>query len=217
VGRPEDNASSQTSHWAQTDENVRLMLAFQKGEQDAFRLLVERNQAKVYSIICRLVTDAALAEDLTQEVFLRVFRTVKRYQPMAKFTTWLYRIASNVALNAIRSQRKMRMITLDLPESPDGDTWQRDVHDTGQPGPRAQLDAQELQAKLLEAIAELPENQRMALTLKQYEHLSYQDIADIMGCSTMAIKSLLSRARCNLRDALVRYYGKDFARNLPNP
>ncbi len=99
VGRTGDKTDSQLNHWAQTDENVRLMLAFQKGRQEAFRELVERNQAKVYAVVCRLVGDPMQAEDLTQEVFLRVFRTVKRYQPMAKFSTWLYRIASNVALS----------------------------------------------------------------------------------------------------------------------
>jgi len=193
------------------------MLAFQGGEETAFRRLVQRNQGKVYAMIFRLIGDHARVEDLTQEVFLRVFRTAKRYKPMAKFSTWLYRISANVALNAIRSQRKIKLAGLDLPDEEDGSRWHRDVPDTHTLPPHDRLDAEELQAKLLEAISGLPENQRIAITLSQYEHLSYQEISNILNCSTMAVKSLLSRARSNLRVALARYLGPEFAKKLPNP
>ncbi len=193
------------------------MLDFQRGNEEAFRLLVERNEAKVYAMVYRLVSDHAQAEDLTQEVFLRVFRTAGRYRPMAKFSTWLYRIAANVALNAIRAKRKRRFAGLQVTESQDGTTWHRDVPDTRGEPPHSRLDTEELQEKLAQAIAALPENQRIAITLNKYEHMSYQEIADILGCSTMAVKSLLARARCNLRDALVRYLGKGFGKKSSNP
>ena len=193
------------------------MLAFQGGQDQAFRQLVQRNQAKVYAMIFRLIGDHAQVEDLTQEVFLRVFRTAKRYRPMAKFSTWLYRISANVALNAIRSRRRVKLSGLDLPDEEDGSRWRRDVPDTRTSPPHGRLDAEELQAKLTEAIIALPDNQRIAVTLNQYEHLSYQQIADILQCSTMAVKSLLSRARCNLRDSLLRYVGHEFAKKPPNP
>jgi RNA polymerase sigma-70 factor (ECF subfamily) len=192
------------------------MLAFQRGQEDAFARLVERNASKVYAMIFRLIPDHAQVEDLAQEVFLRVFRTAKRYRPMAKFSTWLYRIACNVALNAIRSQRRARPTGLELSDGEDG-SWQRDIPDVHLPAPPSRLDLEELQDELAQAIAALPENQRIAVTLNKFEHLSYQEISEVLGCSTMAVKSLLSRARCNLRDALSRYLGGDFLRDLPNP
>jgi len=190
------------------------MLAFQAGQEDAFRTLVQRNQGKIYAMVYRLINDHALAEDLTQEVFLRVFRTAQRYRPMAKFSTWLYRITTNVALNAIHARRRMRFAPLE-PAEDDGGSWRRHVPDTRYAAPHAQLDAEELQARLLQAIAALPENQRIAITLNKYEHMSYQEVADILECSTMAVKSLLARARCNLRDALAKYLGRQFARKNP--
>ena len=193
------------------------MLAFQAGDQEAFRRLVKRSQSKVYAVIYRLVPNHAQVEDLTQEVFLRVFRTAARYRPMAKFSTWLYRIASNVALNALRSGRKMKLSSLELGDADDEASWRRDGPDTRAAPPATGLDAEELEARILAAIAELPESQRIAITLNKFEHLSYQEIAKMLDCSTMAVKSLLSRARCNLRTALVRYLGEDFAEKVPNP
>jgi len=190
------------------------MLAFQEGREEAFEELVHRNQAKVFALVFRLVNDHALAEDLTQEVFLRVFRTAARYRPMARFSTWLHRIAANVAMNAIRARRKRKMAGLEMPEGEDGTSWHRDVPDTRRAPPHSDMDVTELQERVAEAIASLPENQRIAITLNKFEHMSYQEIADILNCSTMAVKSLLARARCNLRNALVRYLGEEFAKNV---
>lgn len=193
------------------------MLDFQRGRQEAFAELTRRSQAKVYAMIFRLLGDHAQVEDLTQEVFLRVFRTAKRYKPMAKFSTWLYRIAANVTLNAIRAGKKFKVTGLDMPESEDGTRSQREIEDVRMLAPHTRLDAAELNSRLAAAIAALPENQKIAITLNKYEHMSYQEIADVLGCSTMAVKSLLSRARCNLRDVLVRYLGPEYLRNIPNP
>lgn len=193
------------------------MLAFKAGDEGAFRQLIERNQSKVFAMIVRLVGDHGQVEDLTQEVFVRIFRTAKRYEPMAKFSTWLYRISANVALNAIRTQRKSRTTQLEMPDGDDESSWRRDVPDEDMPAPSSSLDVQELADKLREAIDQLPESQRVAILLNKYEHMSYQDIAAVLDCSTMAVKSLLSRARCGLRDQLVRYLGPEFFRDLPNP
>ena len=193
------------------------MLAYQGGEEEAFRRIVQRNQAKVYAMIFRVIGNHAQAEDLSQEVFLRIFRTAQRYKPMAKFSTWLYRIAANVALNAIRAKRKLKVAGLDVPDEEDGSRWHRDVPDKRSRSPQTRLDGAELQARLDEAISSLPENQRIAITLNQYEHMSYQEIAEVLDCSTMAVKSLLSRARCNLRDAMVRYLGPEFGGKMANP
>lgn len=193
------------------------MLAFRDGHQDAFRVLVERNQAKVYAMVFRLIPDHSQVEDLTQEVFLRIFRTAKRYQAMARFSTWLYRISSNVALNAIRARRKVKPVALDLPDSEDGSAWQRDVQDMHAPSPQSRLDENEMAAKVAQAVAALPENQRIAITLNRYEQMSYDQIAEVLDCSTMAVKSLLSRARSNLRGSLAKYLGKEILRDYPNP
>ena len=212
--RPRKPAESDYAKWIRADEDVRLMLAFQEGREEAFDELVHRNQAKVFALVYRLVNDYALAEDLTQEVFLRVFRTASRYRPMARFSTWLHRIATNVALNAIRARHKRKTAGLEMPEGEDGSKWQRDVPDIRGAPPHSDMDVAELQQRLAEAIASLPENQRIAITLNKYEHMSYQEIADILNCSTMAVKSLLARARCNLRETLVRYLGEEFAKNV---
>ena len=193
------------------------MLDFQSGDAEAFRQLVEHNQAKVYSVVYRLMRDHGLAEDLVQEAFLRVFRTAKRYRPMAKFSTWVYRIAANVALNALRSKRRMKFTTLELPDSEDESSWHRDVPDTHPRSPADRIDVHELTGKIGAAIDALPASQKIAITLSRFEHLSYQEIAEILSCSTMAVKSLLSRARCNLRDSLARYLGPEFEEKLPNP
>ncbi len=186
------------------------MLAFQAGDDEAFRRIVLRNQEKVFSVVFRIIGNYAQSEDLTQEVFLRVFRTAGRYVPMAKFTTWLYRIATNVALNAIRAQRKIKSIPLETIDSEDGTGRRRDVPDLRTSRPHTRLDAEELRGKIAEAIAALPENQKIPFVLNKYEHLNYREIAEILECSTMAVKSLLSRARCNLRDTLRGYLGREF-------
>ncbi len=194
------------------DEDAALMLKFQAGPQgagreEAFRQIVSRNQEKVYSVVFRIIGDHAQAEDLTQEVFLRVFRTAGRYKPMAKFTTWLYRISTNVALNAIRVRKKVKVLSLELSDGEDGSIRRRDIPDTHATAPSARLGVEELKVKIAGAIDALPENQKASFVLNKYEHLNYEEIAEILECSTMAVKSLLSRARCNLRDALRGYMG----------
>lgn len=193
------------------------MLEFQAGRAEAFRQIVSRNQDKVYGIVFRIIGNHYQSEDLTQEVFLRVFRTAGRYKPIAKFTTWLYRISTNVALNAIRARKKVRVLSLELYDGDDGSTRRRDIHDTNASAPSARLDAGELKAKIAAAIDALPGKQKASFVLNKYEHLNYQEIAEILECSTMAVKSLLSRARCNLRDTLRGYLGDEFLKNLPNP
>lgn len=193
--------------WAREDEDVKLMLAFQRGDESAFAKLVERNQSNVFAVIYRFLGDQSDVEDLTQEVFLRVFRTAGRYSPTAKFTTWLYRIAANLSLNAIRARGKVRIAQLEMPDDGDGEGFYREVADADGPRPHEDLDAAELHEQILAAVNQLPENQRVAIILNKYEQMSYDDIAEVLGVSMMAVKSLLSRARSNLRASLSRYVG----------
>jgi RNA polymerase sigma-70 factor (ECF subfamily) len=193
------------TRWAREDDDVKLMLRFQKGEQEAFEELVHRNAPKVNTLIYRFLGDPGQVEDLTQEVFLRVYRTAARYQPTAKFSTWLYRIAANLSFNVLRAKRRGQPVQLEIAYSEDGEPFYRDVPDARHVPPHDRLDAEELRGKVGDAINQLPENQKVAIILNKYEQKSYEDIAAILDCSTMAVKSLLSRARSNLRSALMRY------------
>ena len=181
------------------------MLRFQKGETAAFDELVQRNTGKVHALVYRFLGDPGAVDDLTQEVFLRVFRTAPRYQPTAKFSTWLYRITANLAFNVLRERRKSRTIHLDTTGSDDSKAFFRNIPDDRAAAPHHALDTAELQQKIADAICALPEAQRIAIVLNKYENKNYEEIASILDCSTMAVKSLLSRARGNLRDALARY------------
>jgi RNA polymerase sigma-70 factor (ECF subfamily) len=197
------------TRWAREDPDVQLMLRFQQGETGAFDELVRRNAPKVNTLIYRFLGDPGQVEDLTQEVFLRVYRTSQRYQPTAKFSTWLYRIAANLSFNVLRAKRRGQPVQLEIAYSEDGEPFYRDVPDGRHTPPGDHLDADELRAKVAEAIEQLPENQKVAIILNKYEQKSYEEIATILNCSTMAVKSLLSRARSNLRNALMRYVRPD--------
>ncbi len=179
------------------------MLRFQKGERSAFDQLVERNVGKVHALIYRFLGGGEQVEDITQEVFLRIFRTAPRYQPTAKFSTWLYRIVANLSFNVLRDRRKGQLLQWDAPG--DQEDAYRDVPDDEAPPPQKDLDSAELSQHIARAIDALPETQKIAIVLNKFEHKNYEEIAEVLGCSTMAVKSLLSRARGNLRQALARY------------
>jgi RNA polymerase sigma-70 factor (ECF subfamily) len=188
----------------QDDHDVQLMLALRDGDDEAFVQLVERNTPKVHGLIYRFLGSPDQVDDLTQEVFLRVYRTAKRYKPTAKFSTWLYRVTANLCFNVIRSRKKGNTYQLDFTDS-NNETVHREIADNSAGPPWAGIDALELQSAVAKALDQLPENQKLAIILNKYEDKSYDDIAEVLDCSTMAVKSLLSRARCNLKDLLARY------------
>ncbi len=190
-----------------TDPDVHLMMLFQDGNEEAFAQLIRRNQHKVFSVIYRFLGDRAEAEDLAQEVFLRVYRTAGRYEPTAKFSTWLYRIATNISLNAIRNRSRFHAISLEVRQD-DSDDFHREIPDEDDPGPDAAMRHEELSRVVMKAIEQLPEQQRAAIILNKYEGLSYDEVAGILACSVMAVKSLLSRARTNLKSKLMPYLRK---------
>jgi len=210
MARPSTAASYELigARGAAVDPDVALMMTLKEGDDSAFAELVARHQARIITLIYRFVGNEAEAEDLAQEVFLRIYRTRERYQPKARFSTWLYRIAANISLNALRSRSRRRSIsvplTYDSEETQEGRTSQRvEDHRGSTPGER--LDRAELREQIRDAIDQLPESQKVAVVLNKYEDMSYDDIASVMGCSTMAVKSLLARARSNLRERLDHY------------
>jgi len=181
------------------------MLRFQQGDREAFAELVRRNTNKIHALIYRFLGEPSLVDDLTQEVFLRVYRTAANYRPTAKFSTWLYRITANLSFNVIRSRRKGQFRQIDSGDGDDGDGVYREVPDGRLEAPHEAMDAAELRARIAWAVDALPESQKAAIILNKFEEMSYEEISSILGCSTMAVKSLLSRARANLRRLLAPY------------
>jgi RNA polymerase sigma-70 factor, ECF subfamily len=183
--------------------DVQLMLDVKSGDARSFELLLQKYRTPLVNFLYRMVRDRASAEDLAQEVFLRVYRARKDYVASAKFTTWLFRIATNLALNAVRDGRYHQLeISLDQPVST-GDSNETeapllDVADR-KPGIEQQLVDRDRVAMIRQAINKLPEKQRAAVLLHKYHELDYDEIARILECSESALKSLLFRAYETLR------------------
>lgn len=183
------------------------MLRVRDDDAAAFEELVSRYQTRVVAIMEHLVRKREQAEDLAQEVFLRVYRSRKGYQPQAKFSTWLFTIANNVALNAKRSLARRREVNVTAKPSDETGPPALDQMALEASGlmPTRQLDKAERAEMVRMAIDALNERQRMALLLSKFENMSYAEIAETMEMSIQATKSLLSRARENLRAILEPY------------
>jgi len=183
------------------------MLQVREDDATAFEELMLRYQGRVLSVLQHVVGNRDLAEDLTQDVFLRVFRARKTYTPGSKFSTWLFTIANNVALNAIRrQQRKPERQFVSVGESSTSMlTIDSAVPENSAMMPTRQLDHQELRDTVRMAVDTLNENQRMAVMLNKFESMNYADIARVMKLTPQAVKSLLCRARANLRTVLEPY------------
>lgn len=189
------------------DPDVQLMLQVRDGSAAAFEQLVERYQARLTGILEHLVPRQGQAEDLAQEVFMRVYRARESYQPTARFSTWLFTIANNVASNAIRKLSRRKEVNLQMSQSGQSLTHPLEnlAKDASGLMPARQLDRVEISEMVTLAIHSLGERQRMALLLSKYEQMGYEEIANAMGITIQAVKSLLSRARANLRDILQPY------------
>jgi RNA polymerase sigma-70 factor (ECF subfamily) len=192
------------------DPEVQLMLRVKNGDDDAFATLVRTYQDRLVSIFTNMVGDQESAEDLAQEVFLRVYRARNGYEPTAKFSTWVFRIANNLASNTRRTKGRRKEVQLRPADS--GSVSQvageQMLPEKSALMPTRQAARTELQQRVWDAMGELNERQRMAILLHRFEDMSYADIGAAMELSTEAVKSLLSRARENLRVALEPYVGK---------
>ena len=177
-----------------------LMCKTAEGDELAFEVLVRRHQTPVLNLIYRYVGDRTKARDLAQEVFIRVWRAAYRYEPKAKFTTWVYRITANLCLNELKSFGKKKLL---FGGSSGEEGQPRDEGSNVSPSAEDLLLAEERSRQISEVLQILPENQRMALILKRYDNLSYHEIAKIMECSVSAVESLLGRAKRNLQEKLL--------------
>jgi RNA polymerase sigma-70 factor (ECF subfamily) len=193
------------------DPEVQLMLRVKHGDEQAFSQLVERYQHRLVGVFANLLGgDVAEAEDLAQETFLRIYRARNGYQPTAKFSTWVYRIANNLASNSRRDAGRRKEVQLAPAESgPLGMNPQEKIlAEKSALLPTRQLDKSELQRVVLQALDTLNDRQRLAILLHKFEGLSYEEIGEAMEMSEEAVKSLLSRARDNLRGILETYVVK---------
>lgn len=189
------------------DPDVRLMLRAKAGDQTAFNQLVTTYQDRLVGVLTHLLQDQDAAEDLAQEVFFRIYRARHGYEPTAKFSTWMFRIANNLASNLRRDTGRRRETALNVSDSgPLGPRpGERLLADKSGMMPTRQADKSEMCAVVQSALASLSEDQRLAVLLHKFEEMSYADIAVALDKTPAAVKSLLSRARDNLREKLEPY------------
>jgi len=178
------------------------MLDVKAGDQQSFELLLQRYRTPLVNFLYRMVRNREQAEDLAQEVFLRVYRAREDYEPSAKFTTWLFRIATNLALNSVRDHRYEKLeVSMDAPvvaDAEDGEERMMELADE-HPDIEQHLVDEARKKMIRHAIEKLPEKQRAAVLLHKYQELDYAEIAKILQCSESALKSLLFRAYETLR------------------
>ncbi len=181
------------------------MLRVKRGDRAAFAELVEKYRQPVMNLVYRTLRDETEAEDLAQNVFLQVYKSRSRYKRTAKFSTWLFTIARNLCLNELRRRSRHPAESLEETHGEREGQPQRQYEDKKVFLPTETLLHGELAQKIEEALAELPENQRTAILLCRQEDLSYEEIAEILGCSLSATKSLIHRGREVLKQKLKPY------------
>lgn len=190
------------------DPGVRWMLAFQAGDESAFDRLVEQYSGQVFSLFTRFLGPIAEREDLVQEVFLRVLRSRERYTATARFSTYLYRVAFNLAVNHTERSKAGRPVEEGALEDAAASEARAQAEEHT---PSLRMETDDVVHAVRAAIASLPENQRMALILAKYEELSFAEIATVLGSSEKAIKSLVHRARESLRARLRPFLERELA------
>jgi len=172
------------------------------GDEDALRELIEAHQHRIIGTVAKMLGDSGDAEDVAQQVFIRVWKSAARYEPTAKFTTWLFKITRNLVFNELRRRKRHPAQSLDAVNDDDRPLQ---VPDHSIKAPDTALLDDEMQTAIQRAIDELPETQRMAVILRRYDDIPYEEIGEILDLSVPAVKSVLFRARTELREKLKRY------------
>jgi RNA polymerase sigma-70 factor, ECF subfamily len=201
------NVSAATEESSCDEESVRLMLRVKEGDVKAFERLVELHQGIMIGTASRMLGNLDDAHDVAQQVFIRVWKSAPRYEPTAKFTTWLFTIMRNLVFN--ESRRRTRRKEVPFETEADDDGPQRQYTDLTAPAPDHITQQDELEKALDKAIAALPEKQRLAVIMRQQQDLPYEQICEVLKMSLPAVKSLLFRARTELRKHLASHLGED--------
>lgn len=184
-------------------QDLALMARIKAGDVAAFEVLIEAHQHRVIGTIAKMLSDDAEAEDIAQQVFVRVWKSAPRYEPTAKFTTWLFKITRNLVFNELR--RRKRHPTSSLEQTSESDDRPMQTIDQSAKAPDSTLLDAEMQSAIQCAIDALPEAQRMAVILRRYNDAPYEEIAEVLELTVPAVKSLLFRARTELRKKLRQY------------
>lgn len=211
-------SQSTIARYTHADPDVRLMLRVREDDAVAFEELMRRYQNRVVAVIAHQIGRRDLAEDLAQDVFLRVYRARKRYVPGAKFSTWLFTIVNNVASNHLRTlSRRKEVSASPAPGDTGANPLELSAADASALMPTRQADSAELRDAVQRAVATLNERQRIAVLLAKFEGLSYIEIGEVLDMTPQAIKSLLSRARGKLREVLQPYleHGHEVSEKSP--
>jgi RNA polymerase sigma-70 factor (ECF subfamily) len=190
---------------AEHDPDAALMLRVKQGDTRAFAELVDKYKQPVINVAARMLRDPMEAEDLAQNVFVQVYKSADRYKVASKFSTWLFTIVRNLCLNEIRRRSRHPADSMDAPHQEQEDQPQHQFEDKTAAAPPETLLLGELESKIEAAMAELPENQRTAILLCRQDELSYEEIAEVLGCSLSATKSLIHRGREFLKQKLKPY------------
>lgn len=192
---PADEANAQDLLW---------MERIKAGDTAALEALIECHQHRIIGTVAKMLGDETDAEDIAQQVFIRVWKHADRYEPTAKFTTWLYKVTRNLVFNELRRRKRHPTHSLDRPSENDEDRPMQAADPGAKPPDRTMLD-EEMQTAIQRAIDELPETQRLAVILRRYDDISYEEIGEILDLTVPAVKSVLFRARTELRDKLRKY------------
>ena len=205
AGGPQPAAPATMTNSPEAVSDADVMLRVKTGDESAFTYLVEKYRRPMVSFMYRMCHNPAAAEELAQEVFLRVYRSRSGYEPSAKFSTWLYRIATNLAVNHARDTRHERpekTVWLDEPDQETGAT--PDLAD-GALTAEEQMLRRERLAAIRRKVEALPERQRLAVIMHKYQQMGYRQIADVLKLSESGTKSLLFRAYETLREQLKEF------------
>ena len=184
------------------EEDLALMAKAARGDEDAFAKIVAKHQHAVLGTVAKMTNQSSDTEDIAQQVFIRLWKSAERYQPTAKFTTFLFTITRNLVFNATRKKSGKNEYSFDALEG----KWRQSIEDKSSDSrPDKLIEQTELRQIIDQAISSLPEKQRLAVVLRRYEKMPYEEIAETLGISVPAVKSQLFRARTALRESLGKY------------